>query len=176
MAATQSTMLELGTTAPHFALDDTEGKFTCIDDFWADRALLVVFVSDRCPYVKHIAPALGELAREYRPRGVAFVAINPNPDEGRPGDDTEPLRLPFPYLRDQAQSIARAYNAACTPDLYLFDEERQLVYRGEFDDSRPGNGVPVTGRALRAALDAVLEGREVPAEQTPSVGCGIRWV
>ena len=159
MAATESTMLELGTIAPHFALKDTEGALVCIDDFWASKALLVMFICNHCPYVRHVRGALAEMAREYQERGVGIVAIMPNDVESYPQDGPEGMRqekeaagYPFPYLYDETQQVARAYRAACTPDFFLFDAERRLVYRGEFDDSRPGNGVPVTGSALRAAL------------------------
>lgn len=174
MAATPSTMLELGTTAPLFSLPDVDGGNVCLDDFWSADALLVVFVSNHCPYVKHIRQGLVELAREYQPRGAAFVAIGANDLERYPQDRPEP-GYPFPYLLDETQSVARAYRAACTPDFYLFDRDRSLVYRGQFDDSRPGNDRPVTGADVRAALDAVLRGEAPSPEQTPSIGCSIKW-
>jgi peroxiredoxin len=182
MAATESTMLDLGTYAPHFSLLDTEGERVCVDDFWDREALLVMFLCNHCPFVKHIRGAIATLAREYQPRGVGFVAIMPNDVEHYPQDGPEAMRrereeqgYTFPYLYDETQQVARAYRAACTPEFYLFDRDRKLVYRGEFDDSRPGNGVPVTGRELRAAMDALLAGRPVPEEQKPSIGCGIKW-
>jgi peroxiredoxin len=181
MAAT-STMLELGTPAPHFALPDTEGNPVSLADARGAKALLVMFICNHCPFVKHLRPALARLAEEYAPRGVAVVGINANDAERYPADGPEAMRrekaeagYPFPYLYDETQEVAKAYRAACTPDFFLFDAGHRLVYRGQFDDSRPSNGVPVTGRDLRAALDAVLEGRAVPAEQKPSLGCNIKW-
>lgn len=181
--ATSSTMaLELGSTAPLFSLPDTDGSVVCLDDFWRSRALLVMFLSNHCPYVKHLRGAIAELAGEYQPRGVGVVAIGSNDAERYPQDSPQAMRrekeeagYAFPYLYDESQLVAKGYRAACTPDFFVFDESRALVYRGQFDDSRPGNGVPVTGRDLRAALDAVLEGRPAPAEQKPSLGCGIKW-
>lgn len=182
MAATESTMLELGTIAPHFALHDTDGGVVCVDDFWQSRAFLVVFLCNHCPYVRHIRDAFAEMAREYQARGVGIAAIMSNDVETYPQDGPEGMKAEreavgytFPYLYDETQQIARAYRAACTPEFYLFDADRKLVYRGQFDDSRPGNGVPVTGSDLRAALDAVLDDRPVPADQKPSIGCGIKW-
>lgn len=182
MAATPSTMLELGTTAPAFSLPDTDGRTVSLDDARGAPALLVMFLSNHCPYVKHLARALAELASDYAPRGVAIVGIMSNDVERYPADAPERMReareawgWSFPYLYDESQEAARAYRAACTPDLFLFDADMKLVYRGQLDDSRPSNAVPVTGRDLRAALDAVLEGRDVPAEQRPSLGCNIKW-
>ncbi|HEX8692378.1 MAG TPA: thioredoxin family protein [Longimicrobium sp.] len=182
MAATPSTMLELGTPAPWFALPDTDGKTVTLDDAKGATALLVMFICNHCPYVKHLRPALARLAEEYAPRGVAVVAVSSNDAERYPADSPEAMRrekeeagYPFPYLYDETQEVAKAYRAACTPDFFLFDAGHRLVYRGQFDDSRPSNGVPVTGRDLRAALDAVLEGRPVSADQKPSLGCSIKW-
>lgn len=182
MAATPSTMLELGTTAPLFNLPDTEGNAVCLDDFWEHEALVVMFLSNHCPFVKHVRHALAALARDYEPRGVAFVGINANDVERYPADSPEMMRrekeavgYSFPYLFDETQQVARAYRAACTPDFFVFGPERELVYRGQLDGSRPGGTAPVTGADLRTALDAVLEGRPVPAEQRPSVGCNIKW-
>jgi peroxiredoxin len=183
MAATPSTMeLELGSPAPLFNLPDTDGNAVCVDDFWNSEALLVMFISNHCPFVKHLRAGIAELAREYGPRGVGIVAIGSNDAERYPQDGPEAMRrekeaagYPFPYLHDASQQVAKAYRAACTPDFFLFDAGRSLVYRGQFDDSRPGNGVPVTGRDLRAALDAVLVGRPVPPDQKPSIGCNIKW-
>ncbi len=181
MAAT-STMLELGTPAPPFALPDTDGRTVSLDDAKGARALLVMFICNHCPYVKHLRPALAALAEEYAPRGVAIVGINSNDAERFPNDSPEAMKLEkaaagytFPYLYDATQEVAKAYRAACTPDLFLFDADHRLVYRGRFDESRPNSGLPVTGRDLRAALDAVLEGRPVAAEQVPSMGCSIKW-
>jgi peroxiredoxin len=182
MAATTSTMLELGTRAPDFALPDTEGRTTTLADFAGAPALLVMFICNHCPFVKHVRDELAALGGEYGARGVAMVAINANDAERYPQDGPEAMRVekaeigyPFPYLFDETQDVASAYRAACTPDFFLFDGERRLVYRGQFDDSRPGNGIPVTGGDLRAALDAVLEGRPIHGEQKPSIGCNIKW-
>jgi thiol-disulfide isomerase/thioredoxin len=152
------------------------------DDFQEAPALLVVFMCNHCPFVKHIRSQFADLARKYQARGVAIVGINSNDVEISPGDSPEKMAeevttigYTFPYLFDESQAVAKAYRAACTPDIYLFDRGRLLVYRGQFDDSRPGNGLPVTGRDLRAALDAVLAGQAVPANQKPSIGCNIKW-
>lgn len=182
MAATPSTMLELGTPAPPFALPDTEGSTVSLEDAAGAPALLVMFVCNHCPFVKHVAAELARLGDDYATRGVAVVAISANDAERFPQDGPAAMRQAregwkwsFPYLFDASQEVAKAYRAACTPDFFLFDTEKRLAYRGQLDDSRPGNGAPVTGRDLRAALDAVLEGRPVPAEQRPSVGCNIKW-
>jgi len=182
MVRTASTMLPLGTEAPDFVLPDTAGRIVSLSDFAGAPALLVVFMCNHCPFVKHIADQLTELAREYQQRGVGVVGINSNDVEAYPDDSPERMAeqvrrrgYTFPYLFDQSQQVAKAYRAACTPDFYVFDSQRRLVYRGQMDDSRPGNGVPVTGKDLRAALDALLEGRPVPEEQRPSIGCNIKW-
>lgn len=182
MVAVPSTMLELGTPAPHFALPDTDGRVVSLDDLRGAPALLVMFICNHCPYVRHLRTALAELGREYQARGVAVVGIMSNDVERYPADHPDRMReeradagWTFPYLYDAAQEAAHAYRAACTPDFFLFDARQRLVYRGQFDDSRPRNDLPVTGRDLRAALDAVLAGRPVPAEQTPSIGCNIKW-
>ncbi len=181
MAAT-STMLPLGTRVPFFALADLEGNDRSVDDFRDAKALLVMFLCPHCPYVRHVRGEIARLAREYRPRGVAVVAINANDPAQYPQDGPEGMRqeaeeagYTFPYLFDESQELAKAFMAACTPDFFLFDAARTLVYRGQLDDSRPRNEIPVTGRDLRAALDALLEGRPVPEEQTPSIGCSIKW-
>lgn len=180
--AVHSTMLELGTRAPGFALPDTDGRTVSLADFGGAPALVVMFLSNHCPYVKHLRGALADLARDYTPRGVAIIGIMSNDVARYPADAPERMReeraawgWAFPYLYDAAQEVARAYRAACTPDIFLFDGERRLVYRGQFDDSRPSNGMAPTGADLRAALDAVLDGRPVPAEQRPSIGCNIKW-
>jgi peroxiredoxin len=182
MALTPSTMLPLGTSAPDFRLPDTEGKMVALADFKSAPALLVLFICNHCPYVKHIRSGLADLGRDYQPRGAAIVAISSNDVENYPADSPERMKQEarsagyvFPYLYDETQSVAQAYRAACTPDIFLFDKVRKLVYRGQFDGSRPGNGKPITGRDLRAALDAVLAGKPVPEPQTPSVGCNIKW-
>jgi peroxiredoxin len=175
-------MLDLGTPAPAFRLPDPAGQVHGLEDFAASPALLVAFICNHCPYVKHIRTALAAFARDYQPRGLAVVAINANdvtshPDDS-PGKMAEEIRAAgytFPYLYDESQSVARAYRAACTPDFFLFDRDRRLVYRGQFDDSRPGNDAPVTGGDLRAAVDLLLAGRPIPPEQKPSIGCNIKW-
>ena len=182
MAETPSTMLPLGTKAPHFRLPDAQGKWVSLDDFHDAPAFLVVFMCNHCPYVKHIRSHFAELAREYQAQGVGVVAINSNDFESYPDDRPEKMAeeikqvgYTFPYLCDESQEVAKAYRAACTPDFYVFDRDRKLVYRGQMDDSRPQSGVPVTGKDLRTALDAVLAGRPVPGIQKPSVGCNIKW-
>jgi peroxiredoxin len=182
MALTPSTMLALGTPAPDFRLPDTGGKTVALADFKSAPALAVLFICNHCPYVKHIQMGLAQVAREYQARGAAFVAISSNDIQTHPDDspakmaqEAKAAGYTFPYLYDESQAAAKAYQAACTPDIFLFDAGRKLVYRGQFDDSRPGNGAPVTGRDLRAALDAVLGGKPVSERQTPSVGCNIKW-
>src|SRR5580700_320062 len=182
MALTPSSMSELGTAAPDFRLPDTSGKTVALGDFKSAPALAVLFICNHCPYVKHIQAALAQLARDYQARGAAIVAISSNDVENYPADSPAKMAqearsagYTFPYLYDESQAAAKAYRAACTPDIFLFDAARKLVYRGQFDDSRPGNGLPVTGRDLRAALDAVLAGKPAPERQTPSMGCNIKW-
>lgn len=182
MSVTPSTMAPLGMEAPDFELPDTSGDPVRLEDFDDAQALLVVFLCNHCPYVKHIRDELAEFAREYREKGLAVVGISSNDVEQYPEDAPDRMRevkeevgFPFPYLFDESQEVARDYGAACTPDFFLFDENRELVYRGQFDDSRPGNDVPVSGEDLRKAADRVLEGRPVPEDQAPSVGCNIKW-
>lgn len=182
MSATASTMLPLTTKAPDFHLPDTEGKTVSLSDFRDARALVVVFLCNHCPFVKHVIRDLVDLAREYQDRGVAFVAINSNDVATYPDDRPEMMTkfarqkgFTFPYLYDETQEVAKAYRAACTPDFFVFDEKRELVYRGQMDDSRPGNGVPITGADLCVALDGILEGGPLPANQKPSMGCNIKW-
>jgi peroxiredoxin len=182
MALTPSTMLPLGTPAPDFRLPDTGGKMVALGDFKSAPALAVFFICNHCPYVKHIQAGLAQWARESQARGAAVVAINANDAENYPADspanmarEARSAGYTFPYLYDESQAVARAYHAACTPDIFLFDAARKLVYRGQFDDSRPGNGVPVTGKDLRAALEAVLAGKPVPERQVASMGCNIKW-
>jgi peroxiredoxin len=177
-----STILPLGTKAPAFRLPDPSGKWVSSEDFAKALALVVAFICNHCPYVIHIRSRFAELAKEYHARGVAVVAINSNDAIAYPDDAPEKMAeqireagYTFPYLYDETQEVAKAYRAACTPDLYVFDANRALVYRGQFDDSRPRNDVPVTGADLCAALDAVLKGRPAPANQKPSVGCSIKW-
>jgi peroxiredoxin len=182
MALTPSTMLALGTEAPAFRLPDPEGKLVSIDDFRDAPALLVAFWCNHCPYVQHVREGFAAFAKEYQPKGLAIVAINANdaashPDDAPPAMAREIRRFGyvFPYLVDETQAVAKAYRAACTPDFFLFDAARRLVYRGQLDASRPGNSIPVTGADLRAAADAALAGRPVPPDQKPSIGCNIKW-
>ncbi|HTL59519.1 MAG TPA: thioredoxin family protein [Candidatus Limnocylindrales bacterium] len=182
MVAVNSTMLPLGTKAPDFRLPDTTGKSISLKDLLGAPALVVVFMCNHCPYVKHIRSGLAQLARDYLPRGVAMVGISSNDVANYPADspakmaeEAKSAGYLFPYLYDETQEVAKAYRAACTPDIYLFDQDQRLVYRGQLDDSRPNNGIPVSGKDLRAAIDAVLKGKEVPPEQKPSIGCNIKW-
>ncbi len=182
MALTESAMLELQTTAPDFALPDVvTGKTVKRDDFRGEKALLVMFICTHCPYVKHVEKGLAALGRDYEGK-LGIVAISSNDAATHPDDSPAGLKAQartmgfrFPYLYDETQDVARGYKAACTPDFFLFDGDRKLVYRGEFDRSRPGNGVPVTGEDLRAAIDTVLAGGTPSAEQRPSIGCNIKW-
>lgn len=182
MARTPSTMLALGTEAPDFRLPDPAGRLVARDDFRDAPALLVAFWCNHCPFVQHVREAFAAFAKEYAAKGLAVVAINSNDTTARPDDAppamAEEIRrfgFAFPYLVDESQAVAKAYRAACTPDFFLFDAARKLVYRGQFDGSRPGNAVPVTGADLRAAADAVLAGRAAAADQKPSLGCNIKW-
>ena len=176
-------MLALGTKAPEFSLPDAvSGRTISLDSVADARALLVMFICPHCPYVKHIQQPLARLLREYRGAGLGVVAISSNDAQQYPEDDPAGLRqqakecgFDFPYCYDESQEVARAYEAACTPDFFLFDGARKLVYRGQFDGARPKNDIPVTGSDLRAALDAVLAGRPIAAEQRPSIGCNIKW-
>lgn len=182
MARTPSTMLPLGTPAPDFKLMNVDGREVELADFASKPALLVMFMCNHCPFVVHVADQLAQLASEYMARGVAVVGINSNDTATHPADSPERMvaeaeerGYAFPYLFDETQAVAKAYRAACTPDFFLFDQDRKLVYRGQLDDSRPGNGVPVTGKDLRAALDAVLAGKKPVEEQRASLGCNIKW-
>lgn len=183
MAAVNSTMLELGTKAPKFSLTDTvTGNKVELKDFRGNKALLVIFICNHCPYVKNIKEGLVKYATDYLPKGVGIVAISSNDVEIYPDDspekmkeDAEKFGYPFPYLYDEDQEAAKAYMAACTPDFFLFDEKHELKYRGQFDSSRPGNDEPVTGKDLREATDKVLKGEPVPEKQIPSIGCNIKW-
>ena len=175
-------MLPLGTQAPDFRLPDPGGKVVALSDFKSVPALLVVFMCNHCPYVKHLRDGLAQLARDYRSRGVAVVGINSNDVANYPADSPAKMAAEaaaagytFPYLYDETQAVAKAYRAACTPDLYVFDQDQRLVYRGQFDDSRPGSSVPATGKDVLAALDAVLAGKAVLPNQKPSIGCNIKW-
>lgn len=183
MPAITSTMLALGTPAPEFSLQDVvSGRTISRQQFVGMRGLLVMFICAHCPYVKHVEEQLARLGHEYAVQGLGIVGISSNDAANYPEDAPEGLRaqakrhrFTFHYLYDENQDVARAYKAACTPDFFLFDSQLKLVYRGQLDSSRPGNGVPVDGRDLRAAMDAVMAGKPVPAEQKPSIGCGIKW-
>jgi peroxiredoxin len=182
MALTPSTMLPLGTQMPKFRLPDYEGHEVASEDFKTAPGVLVAFICGHCPYVKHMRQEFAAFAKEYRDRGLAIVGIMSNdtvaqPEDGPAGmkEEATAVGYTFPYLFDDTQAVAKAFHAACTPDLFLFDRNGALVYRGQFDDSRPGNGHPVTGADLRAAADAVLAGAPVPAAQKASVGCNIKW-
>jgi len=175
-------MLPLGTPLPDFQLPNLDGQHVSPRQFAAAPALVVMFLCNHCPYVKHLAAALAEFGRDCAAKGVAVVAINSNDVKNYPADSPEKMAemakasgWTFPYLYDETQVVAKAFRAACTPDFFLFDRGRRLVYRGQFDASRPGNGVPVTGKDLRAALDAVLAGRAPGLNQAPSMGCNIKW-
>jgi peroxiredoxin len=182
MVRTESTMLALGTSAPDFRLLDTEGKPVALADFAAAPALVVMFICNHCPFVVHVREGIAQLARDYQKLGAAFVGINSNDVATHPDDSPEKMKLEkrsagytFPYLFDETQAVARAYKAACTPDFFVFDAQRKLAYRGQLDGARPGNGVPITGADLRAALDAVLAGKRPAEQQRPSMGCNIKW-
>jgi peroxiredoxin len=183
MALTESTMLELGTTAPDFALTDVvTGKTVRRDDFRGSKALLVMFICAHCPYVKHIEKGLAALGKDYAGKPLGLVAISSNDAVTHPDDSPAGLKqqaktfsFSFPYLYDETQAVARAYKAACTPDFFLFDADLRLAYRGQFDSSRPGNDIAVTGENLRAAIDLLLAGKSVPIGQRPSIGCNIKW-
>jgi peroxiredoxin len=183
MSLTESTMLGLGTIAPDFSLTDVvTGKAVGRDDFRGKKALLVMFICAHCPYVKHINEGLGALGKDYAGQSISIVAISSNDVTTHPADSpagmkqqAETFGFNFPYLYDESQAVAHAYKAACTPDFFLFDSDFRLVYRGQFDSSRPSSGIPVTGQDLRAAIDLVLAGKPVPEDQRPSIGCNIKW-
>jgi len=182
MALTPSTMLPLGTAAPDFTLPDTTGKHVALAGFKDKAALVVIFMCNHCPYVVHIRAGLAQLARDYLPKNIGIVGINANDVKNYPADSQAKMKAEvetagyiFPYLFDETQAVAKSYRAACTPDIFLFDRGRRLVYRGQFDASRPGNGIPVTGKDVRAALDAVLAGKTTSEFQVPSIGCNIKW-
>ena len=183
MALTPSTMLALGTKAPDFNLQDViTGKAISLADFAEKKAFLAMFICRHCPYVQHVKGELARLGNDYWAKGVGVAAISSNDAENYPEDHpaklkemAEELGFQFPFCYDESQAVAKAYCAACTPDFFLFDRERRLAYRGQLDDARPGNGKPVTGRDLRAALDAVLAGKSVSSDQKPSIGCNIKW-
>ena len=182
MALTPSTMLDLGTEAPNFTLTDPDGNSFDLSTQKIDKGLLVIFMCNHCPYVIHIRERLVQVIREYQDQGITVVAVNSNdyatyPDDSpeRMAQDTKEYGYTFPYLVDEDQKVAQAYQAACTPDLYLFDRDRKLVYRGQFDSARPGNTTPVSGDDLSAAVAQMLDGKEIEAVQQPSMGCNIKW-
>lgn len=183
MARTPSNMIPLGTTAPDFQLPDTvSGNESSLNELKGDQGTVIMFICNHCPFVKHVNQGIVSLAKDYQSQGIGFIAISSNDVENYPDDSPDLMRITaeqegytFPYLYDESQQVARAYDAACTPDFYLFDKELSLVYRGQLDDSRPGNGIPVSGKDLRAALEALLNGEEIPPDQKPSIGCNIKW-
>ena len=183
MVLTPSNMLPIGTKAPGFKLWDViSDKHLSLHELKSDIATVIMFICNHCPYVKHVQKGLVELANDYIPKGISFIAICSNDTENYPDDSPENMKAvakrlgyPFPYLFDESQAIARAYDATCTPDFYIFDEELRCVYRGQMDDSRPGNEKPVTGRDIRDALDHILSGKPLTEQQYPSIGCNIKW-
>ena len=182
MVRTPSTMVPLGTRAPDFNLPNVDGRMVGVRDVAGPKGALVMFICNHCPFVKHVADQLALLGRDYLPRGIGMAAISSNDVGTHPADSPEQMvreaeerGYPFPYLYDGSQEVAKAYHAACTPDFFLFDASQELVYRGQLDSSRPGNDVPVSGRDLRAAIDALLAGGKPAVGQTPSIGCNIKW-
>jgi thiol-disulfide isomerase/thioredoxin len=183
MALTPSNMLPLGTEAPNFSLTDTiSGQKINLSEEVSASGTLIMFICNHCPYVKYVQEEIVRLAKDYIPQGIRVLAISSNDVETYPEDGPEQMlaeakkwAYPFPYLYDETQDVARAYDAACTPDFYIFDPDMKLVYRGQLDDSRPGNDIPVTGKDIRAALDDLLRGNPVDQNQTPSIGCNIKW-
>lgn len=183
MAATASKMIPLGFEAPAFTLTDTiSGKETSLEELKSPKGTLIMFICNHCPYVKHVNEQLVSLANDYIARGISFVAISSNDAQNYPEDGPAKmkeyatrLKYPFPYLFDETQQVAKAYDAACTPDFYLFNGDLKCIYRGQLDNSRPGNGIPVTGKDVREALEALLAGEPVSTDQAPSIGCGIKW-
>lgn len=183
MARTPSNMVPLGTKAPPFQLPDTITKNVfSLNELKGEKGTIIMFLSNHCPFVKHVNEEIVRVANDYRVLGFSFIAIMSNDVEKYPEDHptlmwktARKYHYPFPYLYDETQGIAKAYDAACTPDFYLFDSDLKLIYRGQLDDSRPGNGIPVNGRDLREALDAILNNRQVPGTQKPSIGCNIKW-
>lgn len=182
MVKTASTMLPLGTSAPSFSLPNVDGKNVSLNDFKSSKGLVVIFMCNHCPFVKHLRDGLAKFARDYQAKGVAVVGISSNDVASHPDDSPQKMieehksaGYTFPYLYDQNQQVAIAYKAACTPDFYLFDQNQSLVYRGQFDASRPGNAIPVTGHDLRRAVDQMLAGQGPLPEQRPSIGCNIKW-
>lgn len=183
MSRTSSSMPDLGTTAPGFSLTDTvSGEFRSLDDLVGDMGTVVMFICNHCPFVLHVNKELVQLANDYTDKGIGFVAISANDAITHPEDGPEKMKeqaaamqYPFPYLYDKSQDVAKDFKAACTPDFFVYNSALELVYRGQLDGSRPGNDIPVTGKDLRTALDALLKGRPMPTDQYPSIGCNIKW-
>lgn len=183
MALTPSNMIPLGTIAPAFTLPDTvSGNTYSLEQLKGEKATVLMFICNHCPYVKHINSQLVKLANDYLPKGIKFIAISSNDANAQPDDAPDKMKdtadtegYPFPYMYDESQAVAKAYDAACTPDFYIFDSGLKLVYRGQLDDSRPSNSTPLTGNDIRAALDAILSAGEVSPRQRPSIGCNIKW-
>lgn len=183
MARTPSTMLPLGTVAPEFSLTDTvSGKTLNLHTIKGSKGTVIMFICNHCPFVKHVNPEISKIARDYKDKGIAFIAISSNDVANYPEDAPHLMKetakkegYTFPYLYDETQQVAREYNAACTPDFYLFDKDLKLVYRGQLDGSRPGNEIPLTGKDLRNAMDALLQGNPIDPNQLPSIGCNIKW-
>jgi len=183
MAETPSNMIPLGFTAPDFYLwDAISGKKLSLSKLKSDKATVIMFICNHCPFVKHVNNELVKLANDYIPKGISFIAINSNDADNYPEDSPEKMKeyasrlnYPFPYLFDETQEVAKVYDAACTPDFYIFDKELNCIYRGQLDDSRPSNGKPVTGKDMRDALDAILDDKQVSDIQMPSIGCNIKW-
>lgn len=183
MALTPSTMHALGTLAPNFNLQDViSGNMVSLDNFKNKKALMVMFICRHCPYVQHVKEEIAKIGQDYKEKDIGIIAISANDVNSYPEDSPQSLKemarelnFSFPYLYDKSQEIAKAYTAACTPDFFLFDKERKLAYRGQLDDSRPGNNLPITGKDLREAIDAVLEDKPVDFNQKPSIGCNIKW-
>lgn len=183
MAATPSRMVPLGTKAPDFVLPDTiSGKIFSLQELKSDKGTLIMFICNHCPFVKHVNKELVKLANDYIPKKISFIAISSNDVKNYPEDSPERMKqiakelgYPFPYLYDESQEVARNYNAACTPDFFLYDKNLNLVYRGQLDDSRPSNGIPVTGKDIRNAFDNILAEKPILTEQKPSIGCNIKW-
>jgi len=183
MARIPSTMVALGTNAPRFILPDTiSGKNLSLENIKGEIATMIMFICNHCPFVKHVNPELVKLANDYKNKGIGFIAISSNDVVNYPDDSpglmtqvAKQLKYPFPYLYDESQETAKAYDAACTPDFFIYDKDLHLVYRGQLDDSRPGNEIPVTGKDIRHALDCLINGQPVPQEQRPSIGCNIKW-
>ncbi|KAB8151795.1 redoxin domain-containing protein [Kordia sp. TARA_039_SRF] len=184
MALTPSNMLSLGTEAPDFSLQDTvSGKILSLQELKGKNGTVIMFICNHCPFVKHVNQGIVELAKDYQSKGIGFIAISSNDVENYPADAPDLMKknaenegFTFPYLYDRTQEVAKAYDAACTPDFYIFDGDLTLIYRGQLDDSRPNNGIPVTGSDMRNALDALLHGEQLPQHQKPSIGCNIKWI